>query len=112
MFGLFRQSVDYNKAFGYFYEGKMKGDDHSLAMVGFMYYYGLGVQRDIGFAREMFLKGIKKNIGLCYNGLGLMHLRGDYAAGKAGSPDPVRAFKLFKSKTKNFVNKIKKTQQI
>lgn len=72
------------------------GDKPSLGMLGYMYYYGLGVEKDFKKAKEIFLKGIKKNIATSYNGLGLMHLRGDYV--NNNKKDLIRAYELFKSK--------------
>lgn len=72
------------------------GDKHSLGMIGYMYYYGLGVEKNFKLAHETFLKGIKRNIATSYNGLGLMHLRGDYV--NEGKKDLIRAYQLFKSK--------------
>ena len=92
LYGLFRQKIDYTKAFSYFYKAQAKGDKHSQAMVGYMLYHGLGVDKNLASAFDHFSKGAKQKNGLSLNGLGLMHLNGDHV-----KKDIYKAYELFNS---------------
>ncbi len=90
-YGFYGQPVNFEKAFSYFYEAKMRGDASGEAFVGYMFYQGIGVQKDFKKAYETFKSGESKKNYKCFNGLGLMYLRGDHV-----EKDFQRAYKLFK----------------
>ena len=70
----------------------MKGVVKSIPQLGHMYYNGLGTQKNIQKAKELYMDGIKVKNLKSLNGLGLMYLRGDI-----GEKDYIRAYQLFKS---------------
>ena len=90
-YGFYSQPVNMTKAFSYFYEAKLRGDQTAEAFIGHMYYGGLGVPQNTAKAFEIFKTGDSRMNYRCSNGLGLMYLRGDYVEKNLSM-----AYRLFK----------------
>ena len=90
-YGFYGQPINHTRAFSYFYEAKLRGDLIGEAFVGYMYYQGIGIEKNLSKAYEIFRTGETKKNFRCYNGLGLMYLRGDHV-----EKDLSQAYSLFK----------------
>ena len=93
-YGFYGQTINYEKSFSYFYEAMLRGDLIAESFVGYMYYQGVGIKKDLKKAYEVFKSGETKKNFKCYNGLGLMYLRGDFV-----EKNLQKAYKLFKGRT-------------
>lgn len=91
-YGFYGEAVNMTRAFPYFYQAMLKGEETAEAFVGHMYYRGLGVEANPKKAFEIFKDGDFKKNHRCSNGLGLMYLRGDHVA-----KNLTTAYRLFKT---------------
>lgn len=72
---------EFSKAIDYYEKSCLQGVSHGCRMVGFMYEYAKGVNKNYVIALDFYEKGCRLGNGLACGGVGLFHYHG-YATGE------------------------------